>query len=209
MRRLPVSIALAATCVAVEAVLWTGEMGWWGPAAEGLRNAAIWLGALWPALLRGEVAPIYPGQSAVMLLSYPFVHAGPGHMAGNVVVLVWAGLQLERVLGGIQVLVLWVVAASWGAIPMLLSDETAPVVGASGALFGLLGAWIGVLIHDPRRRRAVLRVGLLVVGVGILLPVILPELTGPMAWLVHGGGLVTGLIYGVVAGKGTRDEFLP
>jgi membrane associated rhomboid family serine protease len=210
MRPPSVCLLLASLCLSVEAVLWAGEAGWLGPGGRLLRIVAINLGALWPGLLRGEVAPIYPGQSAVMLLTYPFLHAGPGHMAGNVLVLIWAGLRLERVLDGTQVLALWVVTACWGAVPMLLSAETAPVVGASGALFGLLGAWIGLLLDTPEGRRTAMRVAALVVSFGILLPPLLPGLVGPMAWLVHGGGLLTGMIFGKLAGKGTDpDKFGP
>jgi membrane associated rhomboid family serine protease len=209
MRWPPACIVLAALCIAVEAVLWIGETGWLGSAAEGWRRIATYRGALWPGLLRDEALPIYPGQSAVMLLSYPFLHTGPGHLAGNMIVLVWVGLRLEPVLGRGQILLLWVVTSAWGAVPMLLSEETAPVVGASGALFGLLGAWIGILLHSRRGRRAIPMIVTLVVGIGILLPLILSGITGPMAWIVHGGGLLTGVIYGNVAGKGDANEFEP
>lgn len=201
MRPLPICIILALMCTGVEAVLWAGEAGWLGTQAQSWRNVCIWLGALWPGILRNEMLPIFPGQSATMLVTYPFLHTGPGHLAGNMVVLIWVGLLLERELGRWAVLILWMTTAAWGAVPLLLSQETAPIVGASGALFGLLGAQIGLLLRTPERRRDVPRIVAVVAGAGILLPLVLPDLTGPMAWLIHGGGLLAGVTYGYAAGK--------
>jgi membrane associated rhomboid family serine protease len=182
-------------------VLWLGGTGWLGLGARGWRGAAIEHAALWPDLLRGRAPPLYPGQSGVMLLTYPFLHAGPGHLLGNAAVLAWAGARLERGLGGARLAALWLATATLGTLPLLLSGITAPVVGASGALFGFLGAWIGGLLRTAQGRRAAPRLGLAVLGIGVLLPLVGPGLTGAMAWQLHLGGFAVGLILGKVKGK--------
>ena len=69
-----------------------------------------------------------------------------------------------------------------------------PMVGASGALFGLAGAWqYWVQADAPRRRRAwiTLRAALGLIGLNLLL---LWYLDGRMAWQTHLGGFVAGWV---------------
>ncbi len=71
-------------------------------------------------------------------LTATLIHGGFAHLAFNLVLLVWCGLAVERVLGTGSLIVLYVVsaylsmAAQWAAGPTSL----APVIGASGAISG-------------------------------------------------------------------------
>ncbi|WP_300974331.1 rhomboid family intramembrane serine protease [Sphingomonas sp. LHG3406-1] len=76
-------------------------------------------------------------------LTATLVHGGGFHLGFNLLLLVWCGLAVERVLGRGALVFLYVVsayvsmAAQWAAGPQDLS----PVIGASGAISGLLGAY--------------------------------------------------------------------
>ena len=133
---------LVAVCAVVEVVLFLGDQGVLG--SERLRQAAYEWGGFWPGLLQGW-RPNYPGQTAGMFFTYGFLHGGPVHMIVNMVTL-WSlghavldrvgpwgfvGLYGASLLGG---------AAGFG----LIAETFRPMVGASGALFGLAGgllAW--------------------------------------------------------------------
>jgi rhomboid protease GluP len=74
-------------------------------------------------------------------ISAMFLHAGPGHIFGNMVALYILGLPTEHAYGGRRFLGIYFAAGLSGAALSLLADP-GPSVGASGAIFGLQGAAI-------------------------------------------------------------------
>ena len=74
------------------------------------------------------------------LFTSMFLHYGPIHLAFNMLALWWFGSAIEQVLGRGRYLLLYVVSGLAGATGALIFSPTSPTVGASGALFGILGA---------------------------------------------------------------------
>ena len=76
-------------------------------------------------------------------LSATLVHGGLFHLASNMLMLMWCGLAVERVLGRQAVFVLYGVGAYIAAGAQFLSGphSLAPMVGASGAISALIGAF--------------------------------------------------------------------
>jgi membrane associated rhomboid family serine protease len=74
------------------------------------------------------------------LISAAFLHYGPLHLAMNMVGLWWVGSAVEQVLGRGRYLLLYLVSGLAGSAGVLLLSPTQVTVGASGALFGILGA---------------------------------------------------------------------
>jgi membrane associated rhomboid family serine protease len=74
------------------------------------------------------------------LFTSMFLHYGPIHLAFNMLALWWFGAAIEQVLGRGRYLLLYVVSGLAGAAGALIFSPTSPTVGASGALFGILGA---------------------------------------------------------------------
>ena len=76
-------------------------------------------------------------------LSATLVHASLLHLAGNLLMLVWCGLAVERVLGGRSVVLLYLVGAFAAAAAQFLVAPTSanPMIGASGAISALIGAY--------------------------------------------------------------------
>jgi membrane associated rhomboid family serine protease len=83
-------------------------------------------------------APVY-----LTPLTATLVHSNLVHLGFNMLILLWCGSQVERVLGAPGLIVLYVVgaygaaAAQWGVDPM----ATVPVIGASGAISAVVGAY--------------------------------------------------------------------
>lgn len=131
------------------------------------------------------------------LLTSTFLHGGLWHLANNMALLGILGWQLERVLGGLRVAVVYVLA---GVGASLISYWRHPVmvgVGASGALFG----WIGLgltLYWRPQIDvvlKAVLGSTILVTGVlSLVLGFVLPNVDNA----AHLGGLFIGALLGTV-----------
>ena len=88
-------------------------------------------------------------------LTYMFVHAGIWHVGFNMLVLYFFGPRLETRLGGRHFLGLYLVAGlsgailSWGFMFVGLTAPNRPIVGASGAIFGVL---LGFARYWPRDR---------------------------------------------------------
>ena len=74
------------------------------------------------------------------LLTAAFLHYGPIHLGMNMLALWWIGRPLEDWLGPFRYLLLYLVSGLAGSAGALILDPNAVTVGASGAIFGILGA---------------------------------------------------------------------
>ena len=98
------------------------------------------------------------------LLSAAFLHYGPIHLGLNMLALWWIGRPLENYLGPVRYLLLYLVSGLAGSAGALIANPTGVTVGASGAIFGILGAAI-----------VLERQGILVLG-GSALPLLIVNL---------------------------------
>jgi len=131
-----------------------------------------------------------------------FLHGGWGHLIGNMWFLWVFGDNVEEAMGSIRYLIFYFLVGTVGALSQCyaMPDSTAPMIGASGAIAGVLG---GYLMLYPRARIATL------VMIPFLWPVIgvpawiflggwflaqfaLPSNSG-IAWMAHVGGFIAGL----------------
>jgi membrane associated rhomboid family serine protease len=74
------------------------------------------------------------------LITAAFLHYGPLHLGLNMLALWWFGAPLEEAIGRGRYLLLYLVSGLAGSAGALLLDPNAATVGASGAIFGILGA---------------------------------------------------------------------
>ena len=90
-----------------------------------------------------QLAPVLVGYNHeyLRLVTAAFLHYGPLHILLNMVALYVIGPPLERVLGWWRFLAVYLLSALGGSVAiLLLGDIRQPVVGASGAIFGLFAA---------------------------------------------------------------------
>jgi membrane associated rhomboid family serine protease len=135
-------------------------------------------------------ADVFPDKSPVLSVLYSmFLHAGWLHLLGNMLFLYIFGNNIEDRFGRIRFLLFYVVAGYAAVYGFSLMDpsSTTTLVGASGAIAGVLGAY---LILYPRTRVLSLLPFL------FFLPVKLP------AWLVLGSWFLLQYIYAAGAGVG-------
>jgi len=76
------------------------------------------------------------------LLTAAFLHYGPIHLGMNMLALWWIGRPLEAYLGSVRYLMLYLVSGLAGSAGALIASPNGITVGASGAIFGILGAAI-------------------------------------------------------------------
>jgi membrane associated rhomboid family serine protease len=109
----------------------------------GANNEAVlllgFIPARWSGLLSG-----WPGVWAILTpLSATLVHGGFLHLAFNLLMLLWCGNQVERVLGRGSLLTLYVAGAYAAAAAQWLTapSSVVPMIGASGAISAVIGAF--------------------------------------------------------------------
>ncbi len=162
--------------------------------------------SLLPAALGGDVAR--PDQWVVVpeeatLLTYAFLHADIWHLAGNMVFLWVFGDNVEDALGHWRFVLFYCLCAiGAGALQFWLTPEsTAHTIGASGAVAGIVAAY---LILHPRVRVWILlffRVPLRLSALWVLGAWIIYQLWSAVnapdvgvAWWAHVGGIATGAL---------------
>ena len=141
-----------------------------------------------PALLSpdGPVVGVAVGEY-YRLVTSAFLHAGLLHLALNMAALLTLGGPLEAALGRGRFLVLYLLSALGGSVAaFLLAAPNVLGVGASGAIFGLFGAFYVVARRFGGDTGPIL--GLLAVNLVITFAVPFID------WRAHVGGLVTGTV---------------
>jgi len=165
----------------------------------GINVVVFGLQELFPALRIGPRAAQY---SVLVdqgewwrLLTAMFLHGGVLHLMFNMYALWLFGPVLERRFGSLSYAAMYVAGGISGGMLFQLLGEGA-AVGASGAIFGLLGA---LLAASYRQRHT--RAGAAVFGQLALLLAInmtLPLFLGNIAWQAHVGGLLAGILIAAV-----------
>lgn len=214
-RHVPVaSRTLLVTCCVV--FLWQVTAGPWGTLAAhalGFTPAFFFAGGADDPRLAW--APF-----AVPLVSYLFLHGGWLHLAGNMVYLWVFGDDVEDALGQPGFIVFYLLCGIAAAMAQALPDtsSTVTVIGASGAVSGVLGAY---LVLYPRAQLGVLVPVLFMIelvrlpawvvllfwfAVQVLLEVLAPHVGGGIAFRAHIGGFLAGMLLApivlLVSGRG-------
>ena len=185
---------------AIEAALLGADVGLWGKPLW--RGAAYQNGAFWPGLL-DNWRPNFPAQPLTMWITHAALHAGPGHLAGNMALLLPLGEIAAARLGGAGFVALYLVSALGGALGYaLLGPGALPMVGASGALHGLMGAWLAWEAMDRRAEGLPAGpVGGIALGVAGLNLISWVAQDGLLAWEAHLGGFLAGWAWAVLAAR--------
>lgn len=202
----PTPWASAALCVLVGAVF-AYQVAAPVPSAVALVEAL----ALFPAKLVSE-----PFSNAHTLVGSLFIHAGWGHLLANLLFLAVFAPGVEDVLGRTGLIALFTFAGVAGGLAYALAHpaSTVPVIGASGAISGIMGA---TMLLRPRAEFrvavliAVVPVGVarlqaaFVLGVWLLVQLAsgigpeMPGATSQIAWTAHLAGFGAGILVALIA----------
>jgi membrane associated rhomboid family serine protease len=167
-----------------------------------LRNAVFLFGA--------QINPAVAVGQWYRLFTAAFLHADMMHILFNMWALYLFGPHLERQAGSVAFAALYLGSAAAGGAAFYLLEPSGVAVGASGAIFGLFGAWLAAAYRN--RHTAWGRSGfqqlLLLLGINLALPLVVDNI----AWQAHLGGLVAGMlivgVWGLSAVRGTVHRAL-
>jgi len=137
-------------------------------------------------------------------LTSMFMHAGFFHLFANMVSLLFIGSLVEKILGPKRFLWFYLISGLFAGILFisaeLIINSGLPAVGASGALFGLVGILVLMTPNLPVYLMFIpIPIKMKYAGPGILLVLWLISIAGnvPIGNTAHLGGLLTGIFYGL------------
>ncbi len=141
--------------------------------------------------------------SFLTLFSSQFLHGDLGHLVGNMVILVLIGLTVEQLLGSFNYLLFYLLSGAFGSVVygLVHFGSPVPVIGASGAISGLMGMYVAA--YGKRPIRFFYWIGVYFNYVKLPALVMLPIWVGKevfdflftesnVAYTAHAGGLVAG-----------------
>ncbi|GAV76582.1 Rhomboid domain-containing protein [Cephalotus follicularis] len=143
-----------------------------------------------------DVNKVVDGHQGWRLITCNWLHAGVFHILANMLSLLVIGIRLEQEFGFIRIGLIYVIAGFGGSLVSALFIQTNISVGASGALFGLLGAMLSELITNwTIYGNKIAAFVTLVIIIAINLAVgILPHVDN----FAHIGGFLSGFLLGFV-----------
>jgi membrane associated rhomboid family serine protease len=161
----------------------------------------------------GETVPIpqEPGPSPIYLtlLWSMFMHGSWLHLGGNMLFLWIFGDNVEHRIGHIPYLLFYVAAGLVASFAQILvnTDSIIPTLGASGAISGVLGAYLVMfptnrvtvlMLRFPMQVPAIVAIGLWAVLQFVSGFTVTEEAGGGVAYMAHIGGFVAGVVAGLI-----------
>ena len=140
------------------------------------------------------------------IYSSMFLHSGIGHLAGNMLYLWIFGNNIEDFLGRARFVIFYLICGTLASMGHILTDlqSNIPMVGASGAISGILGAYL--VLFPFARVKTLVFLGFLITiirvpAIILLLVWILIQIfsgvisgDGSVAWFAHIGGFISGML---------------
>ena len=204
----PVTRFIILTCIVVELAFMLLPF----PMDQRLAYAA----SLVPARLT-----LMPSAGAITLVTSQFLHAGWFHLFPNMVFLWAVGRPVEWALGAKRFLILYLLTGIVGGIAQTLAEplSTVPVVGASGAISGILAIYALLFsqsrvasrriggFHIPGQVLRMLWFAVAWIGIQLMIAAIFNDGTmGGVAIWAHIGGFLAGLLLGIPFIRRKRQE---
>ncbi|KAM0909703.1 hypothetical protein ACQ4PT_014645 [Festuca glaucescens] len=143
-----------------------------------------------------DVSKVVHGRQGWRLITCMWLHAGVVHLLINVLCLIFIGIRLEQEFGFVRIGIVYLISGFGGSLMSALFIRSSISVGASGALFGLIGSMLSELITNwtlYANKVAALLTLVFVIVVNLALG-ILPRVDN----FAHIGGLISGFFLGFV-----------
>ena len=168
----------------------------------------------WWAMVPDEIRH---GHKLWTVLTSIFLHGGVVHLLGNAYFLLILGDNTETALGRVRFARLFLLAGLAGSIAQAAFAEnpSVPVIGASGAIAGVLGAYVVLfprvrlyhVLFFVRFRVPVILYGVIWVGFNLIMAFAHQP---RVAWMAHVGGFVAGLLLAArTSMRSLRDRLQP
>ncbi|MDQ0321615.1 membrane associated rhomboid family serine protease [Pararhizobium capsulatum DSM 1112] len=193
--------------IALNCIVWliTGPL-----ASQNFANATL-LGLGYIPALAFDYAHLAPNlvlvPESATYITYAFLHTDFWHLASNMLFLWVFGDNVEDALGHLRFLAFYLLCAAAGALThgLVETSSEAPLIGASGAISGVVAAyfllhpkvrvWVLVFFRIPLPLPAFIPLALWILQQFVMLAI---DPHGNVSWGAHVGGIIAGLVLVVV-----------
>jgi rhomboid protease GluP len=141
--------------------------------------------------------PAIHGWGLLRLVTSQFVHGGLMHLVNNLYGLLFAGLFLSVIVPNWRLIVCYLLCGLGGSIASVWMHPNTMSVGASGAIFGLFGMLLTLVLLGDARLAVVRSVVLVNAGIFVGLNLLIGAASVGIDNAAHVGGLVTGVVLGL------------
>jgi membrane associated rhomboid family serine protease len=199
MRQMTSRPQLTYALIAINVIVFLAE----GPKAFTIEGEASGSLITKGALLGSSEAPQLAGQGVAhgqwwRIVTSGFLHENFLHIGFNMLVLYYLGILLEPAIGRLKFGLIYAVSLLCGSLGALLVSPHVLTVGASGAIFGVMGA---AAVEMRARQIPIMQSG---VGGLILINLIISFTLPGVSWGGHIGGLIGGTLAALVIQLGNR-----
>lgn len=186
---------------------------------QGLQHFVLRMGAIpYEFSHGGVVSGLDRLPAPLTLLTSMFLHGGFFHLAGNMLYLWIFGNNIEDFLGSFRFVLFYLLSGLAAGLTQvaLTPNSQMPMIGASGAIAGVLGAYL-LLYPGARVMTFVFLIiyiriipipAAFVLGLWFVGQVLNIGLGGGVAWFAHIGGFITGMALIKVLGWGRKSTRL-
>lgn len=196
MNRIPRTATVAITAVTA--------LAWLLAVVTGYENIVPYFLGFIPARFSGVVTVAHAVPAFLTPFTTTLVHAGAVHLGFNLLIFLWCGAQIERVLGRTGLIMLYLVGAYTAAMLEWAVNPVSPIpmVGASGAISAIVGAF-ALSFGRPKAFTSTFRLNRWINVVWLLVAWIVLQLMMGwladsegylLAWPAHIGGFAAGLL---------------
>lgn len=131
------------------------------------------------------------------LFSYQFIHGGWSHLFFNMYALIYIGLMVEHKLKPQKFLFIYILSGAVGGLVSIVFHEEGFMVGASGAIMGLFGAFLALLLNQAFEKNATKALTLSTVLV-VALMLFNGSISHRTDNSAHIGGFIAGFVLGYI-----------
>lgn len=180
---------------------------------QGLEHHVLKMGAIPYEITHFTTVSFYPRLSPPLtLLTSLFIHGNLLHLFGNMLYLWIFGNNIEDFLGSFRFIIFYLLSGLGASLVHIISHpgSTVPMIGASGAIAGVLGAYF--LLY-PRARVLTLVFwwilpvpAFFILGLWFIAQVVNIGIGGSVAWFAHVGGFLVGIVLIVLYTRRRRPK---
>lgn len=145
--------------------------------------------------LGAKYTPLIQDGEVWRLITCAFLHGSFLHIACNMYMLYSIGPQIQRIFGSVKYIILYLISCMTSSILSTIMNPNSISVGASGGIFGLMGALLAFTIIERKKVKKEYTMGLIkTIGVNLVIGLVVINIDNA----AHIGGFLGGIILGYI-----------